>query len=124
MPKEIVTLKEALARVGLEGLAGEFEADMLVEWTGTPHMFSCGHDAIAGFGPTCEDMGLDGGKKRIYQEKVRVCQALCSGLILFGWQRYSKSSAGATYAINSQAYVVIDTPPDEPHPVLKLAISA
>ena len=125
---EIITLREALSRVGLEGLVegDKYKAEYLVGWTGTPKMFSCGHDSVRGFGPTRGDHGeTTRTDERIYQERVRVCQALCSGQVLFGWGLYANfNEHGGSYRTAHHAYVVIDTPPDDHHPVLKLAISA
>jgi hypothetical protein len=123
--KEIVTLREALTRVGLAGLvANDYQAEYLVFWTGVPQMFGCGHDSVKGFGPTHKEMDLGDTDERIYQKRARVCQSYCSGQVLFGWQRHAKFHKGeGTYPIASCAYVVLDVPPGESEPVLVLAIS-
>ncbi len=112
---EVITVAEALKRVGLEDLIGN--NDGFVEWKGTPTPFACGHTAVYGFGP------LEGyntpkeeesrtkndrkGSQRIYQGLHRVSQAVASGPILFSWGRCAKSSTGGFYRINSGLVVCI-----------------
>jgi hypothetical protein len=123
--KEIITLKEALSRVGLDHLvSSDCQAEYLVAWTGIPKMFPCGNNTIKGFGPTHKDMGNGPSEERIYQKRARVCQSYCSGQVLFGWNRYAKYHEGVGfYQLASSAYVVIDTPPGEHDPVIVLSIS-
>lgn len=108
---EIITVREALTRLHLEGLIPDGgRADWLVEWSGYPKPFACGHDRVRGFGPLHEDKPNDQyGSARWYQEKCRVNQFLCSGAVLFSFPCVSDSKQ---YYLDSTFCIVIDHPPD------------
>jgi hypothetical protein len=92
---EVITAREALARVGLEDLATEWEADRLVEWTGYPKPFACGHTAEYGYGPAQDGVEpARDGSHRMYKGLHRVSQHFASGPVLFCWSRIGKSSNG------------------------------
>lgn len=71
-PVEIITANEALRRVGCASLARDWYDNILVDWTGIPTAFACGHTRFVhrGEGST---------------EIQRVNQAHCSGGILYNW---------------------------------------
>jgi hypothetical protein len=121
---EVITIKEALTRIHLEGLIPNGNgAETLVAWTGYPKPFSCGHDGVRGFGPLQEGKENNSkGSGRAYQEKCRVNQHFCSGPVLFYWTCVASSR---NYYLNMGACVVIDTPPDcKVDTVLKLCFTA
>ena len=111
---EVITLREALTRVHLEGLMpSKFLADnTLVAWTGYPVPFSCGHDSVRGFGPFREHGEGENngyGSGRMYQEKVRVSNSYCSGAVLFSWCCVDKS---LLFYLEKRITISIDHPPD------------
>lgn len=122
---EIITVREALTRVYLEGLIPEsdYQADSLVAWKGYPVPFACGHNGKRGFGPLDESKENNSkGKGRRYQEQCRISQHFCSGAVLFNWQLVAASKK---HYLNGSVSVSIDHPPDcKIDTVLKLCFSA
>lgn len=133
--EEIITVAEALTRVGLADLIDDERhaysfRERYVAWTGYPKPFACGHTARYGFGPLRSDMGEpevpndNKGSGRAYQELVRVNQHHCSGDVLFSWASYAKSSNGGFYQLNSSVVVSIDEIPDYKSMCLKVGFTA
>lgn len=118
---EIITVKEALERLGLD-IGDDRYWGCLVEWTGYPKPFACGHTAIYGFGPldNPKDNGRN-GKGRRYQENVRVNQYLCGGAVLYSWPRVDYNQS---FLLNSDVVVCIDTIPDSHDTCLRIGITA
>lgn len=87
---EIITLREALDRLGLDIVSTADDA--LIEWKGYPKPFACGHTRLA---------------KEGYASTIRVSQHRCSGTVLFAWR--CVSSAKPHFALNCGAFVSIDT---------------
>ena len=120
---EIMLAADVLARVGLGDLAGPHEYRDLVEWTGYPTPFACGHTSVYGFGPLDKPElhetheGKRAGKGRRYQEKVRVNQHQCSGDVLFVWQGISETRGTP---INTALVVSVDRLPDDGRTCLKI----
>jgi hypothetical protein len=121
---EVITVAEALKRVGLEDLIGEHESRGFVEWKGAPRPFACGHTAVYGYGPLegyntpAEEVSRAQndrkGSKRIYKALHRVSQATAGGPILFSWGMCAKSSDTSFYRINSSfAVMVVDLEDDK-----------
>lgn len=125
---EIITLKEALIRIGLEDLLSEEDssewgrANYKVGWTGYPKPFSCGHTAVYGFGPLDKpNTDERHGDGRRYQSRVRISQSLCSGHVLFSWALYSTTGS---YQLNSSVVISIDETPDSKDTCLRLGFTA
>lgn len=92
---EVITAAEALARVGLADLAGDHEHRTLVDWTGTPQPFACGHTDTYGYGPLDRpDENDRQGKGRRYQGLARVSQHVCSGPVLWSWACVGTGTGG------------------------------
>lgn len=84
--KEIILAREALRRVNLEDLWDDSLDDVLVEWTGYPKPFACGHTSIYGSGPLDNpETNNRCGAGRRYQELTRVSQHFADGAVLFSW---------------------------------------
>lgn len=147
-PAEVITVAEALTRIGLASLIDPANPyrfqEQYVGWDGYPTPFACGHTDTYGFGPLKKDCGYPDatdndhkGSGRLYQERVRVNQFMCSGEVLFSFAVYRKADAGARvhwdtvvtphgnfYQLNSSMVVSIDTIPDSKSTCLKLGFTA
>lgn len=145
-PAEIITVAEALTRIGRASLIDPANPyrfqEQYVGWDGYPTPFACGHTGVYGFGPLKKDVGFPDatdndhkGSGRLYQGRVRVNQYLCSGEVLFSFPVYTKTTgrvtwdtvvtpAGNFYQLNSSMVVSIDTIPDAKSTCLKLGFTA
>lgn len=91
---EIITLQEALARIGLEDLSAPWSS-VWVEWTGYPRPFACGDTEEYGYGPERGDAEPDcRGLHRAYRGLHRVSRSTAGGPILYSWQRWSEPQDG------------------------------
>jgi hypothetical protein len=141
-PAEIITVAEALTRIGLASLIDEANPyrfqQTFVGWDGYPTPFACGHTGVYGFGPIYDESKTNDhkGSARAYQERVRVSQHLCSGDVLFDFPVYRKTdsptawldvvtvTAGRFCRVNSSMVISIDTIPDYKSTCLKLGFTA
>lgn len=136
MSTEVITVAEALRRVGLEELIEGSHERQHLGWTGYPKPFACGHVKEMGFGPLVSGDGRylseaeakeHPGARRLYTHRVRVNQHYCSGQVLFYWGRFLPYSnprrAGEFFAAQGGFAVVLDVPPGEREPVLKVVES-
>lgn len=93
--KEVVTVSEALKRVGLEGLIVGSWAENHVDWTGFPAAFECGHVREGAGG-----------------QPERVSQAYCGGgRILYSWSLVGgvDSKEGAPFHLGHELVVTVQT---------------
>lgn len=122
---EVISIREALKRVGLESLATESHDREFIEWDGYPIPFAVGHTAVKGFGPLDNEANNDvNGKGRRYQQIVRISQHHCDGRVLFCWGGILFSGAKRTaYRASWGLNIVIDETPDGKDTCLKVAIS-
>ena len=91
--KEVVTVAEALKRVGLDGLMTGSWAEDHVDWTGIPAAFACGDVR----------QGTDGRPER-------VSAALCGGgHILYSWCRVGGVESNRPFHLNSGLVVIVST---------------
>jgi hypothetical protein len=112
---ELITTREALARVGLGDLMSESApyANTLVAWEGYPRPFACGHTAVYGFGPLDRPEDNDqSGRGRRYQDTVRVNQYHCGGEVLFSWCCWSRSLSDRPYQTAMNMVVSVREVPD------------
>jgi hypothetical protein len=101
---EIITLSEALSRIGLGDLLPDGDRHM-VGWNGYPRPFACGTTEVRGEGPfaagVSESDNDSKGCARLYQERVRVSREVCNGNVLFSWSLYSHGIDGTFFRLNS-----------------------
>ena len=131
MKGEIITIREALTRVGLAGLADESSDRGHVEWVGYPSPFGGGDIRVRGYGPLRGDTDEEreasklsndrDGSARLYQQPHKISQHFCGGDVLFCWGNVGGIARGTPFHLNSATVVSIDKLPDSNTSALRVS---